>query len=122
MEKEKELIETVARHDVEIKNIKDDVSELKTQNETLHRMATSIELLAQQGSTTNDNIENVNKNLSTKIDKVDGKVNKLDKDLTEVKVQSDKKDAAKWNNAVKYVLTAIGGAIVTLVLKHIGLI
>ena len=128
MENEK-LIETVAEHTVEIKNIKEIVSDIKSQNDAIYRLATSVELLAQQGSTTNDNIKKLDESLNDKIDKVDGKVdkvddkvNKMDKDLTEVKSKDDKKDAKKWNNSMKIIGAAILSAVIGIVLVKIGLI
>lgn len=128
MENEK-LIETVAQHTVEIKNIKEDVADIKSQNDAIYRLATSVELLAQQGSTTNENIKKLDESLNDKIDKVDckvdkvdNKVNKMDDTIEELKTQPDKKDADKWREITKYIVIFFVGSALTLFAKKIGLI
>ena len=124
---ENEKLETVvARHDEQIKQNCKDITKLQDQGDAIYKLATSVELLAQNSAITNDRLDG----LDIKIDKVDDKVNKLDKDLNkvknrdlvEIKNNNDKEDAKKWRGAIKYITTAILGAVVALVLKQIGLI
>lgn len=124
MENDK-LVETVNEHSVEIAKLKEqnktqnkDIEKLQDQGEAIYKLATSVELLAQNSAIINERLGD----LDCKIDKVDDKVNKLDKDLTDVKNKNDKQDAKKWRNTIKYIATAILGAVVALVLKQIGLI
>lgn len=124
MENEK-LVETVNEHSVEIAKLKEqnktqnkDIEKLQDQGEAIYKLATSVELLAQNSAITNERLEG----LDCKIDKVDDKVNKLDKDLNDVKNKNDKEDAKKWREGAKYVGLTILGAVVALVLKQIGLI
>lgn len=114
-----EKIETVvARHDEQIKQNCKDIEKLQDQGEAIYKLATSVELLAQNSAITNERLEG----LDYKIDEVDDKVNKLDKDLSDVKVQADKKDAKKWREGAKYIGLTVLGAVIALVLKQIGLI
>lgn len=124
MENEK-LVEAVNIHSVEIAKLKEqnksqdkDIEKLQDQGEAIYKLATSVELLAQNSAITNERLEG----LDCKIDKVDDKVNKLDKDLSDVKVQADKKDAQKWREIVKYVVIFFVGSALTLFAKQIGLI
>lgn len=84
----------------------------------MYKIATSVELLAKESITTNDNLCK----LDTKIDKTNEKVDKLDKDLSEVKNKDDEKDAKKWRGTIKIIGTAILSAIIGIVLAKIGLI
>lgn len=123
MENEK-LVETVNVHSVEIAKLKEqnktqnkDIEKLQDQGEAIYKLATSVELLAQNSAITNERLEG----LDCKIDKVDDKVNKLDKDLSDVKVQADKEDAKKWRSLVKQILTIVVSVVVGIVLAKIGL-
>ena len=124
---ENEKLETVvARHDEQIKQNCKDITKLQDQGDAIYKLATSVELLAQNSAITNDRLDG----LDIKIDKVDDKVNKLDKDLNEVKNRdlveiknnNDKEDAKKWRGAMKIVGTAILSAIIGIILAKIGLI
>jgi len=113
---------TVARHDEQIKELKKDSTETKEMIKLIYEISSDIKLLFQQGSIQNEKLESLDSSLNAKIDKVDGKVNKMDKDLNEVKNQDDKKDANKWREVAKYIGLLIIGAIFGLALKKIGLV
>lgn len=124
MENEK-LAETVSNHSVEIAKLKEqnknqdrEIYELKDTTALMYKITTSVELLAKESITTNDNLCK----LDTKIDKTNEKVDKLDKDLSEVKNKDDEKDAKKWRGTIKIIGTAILSAIIGIVLAKIGLI
>ena len=123
MENEK-LVEAVNIHSVEIAKLKEqnksqdkDIEKLQDQGEAIYKLATSVELLAQNSAITNERLEG----LDCKIDKVDDKVNKLDKDLSEVKNKDDKEDAKKWNSLVKQIITIVVSVVIGIVLAKIGL-
>ncbi len=98
-----------------------DIDRLQDQTDAINRLATSVELLAKESTTTNEKLEKIDVNLNKKIDKVDEKVNKLDTDLNEVKNQDDKKDAKKWNILMKQVMIILVSVILGVALAKIGL-
>ncbi len=102
-----DLSEKVIRLQEQTKQNTEDIKEIKDQTQMIYDINTNIQLLVKQGVDQN-----------CKIDKVEKSVEQLTNDISEVK---SKNDAANWNNAVKYVLTAIFGAAMALVLKQIGL-
>ena len=126
---ENEKLETVvsdhadklARHDEQIKQNCKDIIKIENQTEAINRLATSVELLAQQGSTTNEKIEKLDKKVDDKFGLMDDKFGKMDDTIEEIKAQPDKKDADKWREIVKYVLLFMLGAVLGIVAKKIGL-
>lgn len=105
-----DLTEKVIRLQEQTKQNTEDIKEIKNQTQMIYEINTNIQLLVKQGVDQN-----------CKIDKVEKSVEQLTNDISEVKSKNDKQDAANWNTAVKYVLTAICGAVMALVLKQIGL-
>ncbi len=105
-----DLAEKVIRLQEQTKQNTEDIKEIKNQTQMIYEINTNIQLLVKQGVDQN-----------CKIDKVEKSVEQLTNDMSEVKTKNDKKDADNWNTAVKYVLTAICGAVMAIVLKHIGL-
>jgi len=128
MENEK-IVETVVELKTKVEQHDKDIVKLQDQNEAIYRLATSVELLVQQGSNTNTNIKKLDESLNEKIDNVDSKVGKLgskvgemDDTIKEIKNQPDKKDAIKWNSSMKIIGTAILSAVIGIILVKIGLI
>ena len=116
---ENEKLETVvARHDEQIKQHDKEIEDLKDTTKVLHEMNTNIKILAMQGTTQTEKIDNI----ESKVGKLDTKVEKMDITIEEIKCKPDKVDAQKWREIVKYIATAILGATVALVLKQIGLL
>jgi len=113
--------DTLARHDEQIKQNCKDIIKIENQTEAINRLATSVELLAQQGSTTNEKIEKLDKKVDDKFGLMDDKFGKMDDTIEEIKAQPDKKDADKWREIVKYVLLFMLGAVLGIVAKKIGL-
>lgn len=114
-----EKIETVvARHDEQIKQHDKDIIDLKDTTKVLHEMNTNIKILAMQGTTQTEKIESI----ENKVGKLDNKVEKMDITIEEIKCKPNEEDAKKWRDTIKYITTAILGAVIALVLKQIGLI
>ena len=112
---ENKIAEKIAKHDVEIENLKENVNELKDTTKAINRLATSVELIAQQLTTTNEKIEKLDH-------KVDDKFEKMDTTIEEIKCQPDKIDAKKYREVAKYIVIFFVGAALTLVAKQIGLV
>ena len=117
MENEKlEII--VAKHDEQLKQHDKEIEELKDTTKVLHEMNTNIKILAMQGTTQTEKIENI----ENKVGKLDTKVEKMDITIEEIKCKPDKVDAKKWREIVKYVVIFFVGSTLTLFAKQIGLI
>ena len=101
-----EADERITRHTEQIKTCFNQIAETRDMAESVHKLATSIEILTVQQKASNDKIEASN----TKIDT-------LTSDVEEIK----SKPAKKWDNAVWLVVTAIIGAILGMLLHQIGL-
>ena len=111
MENENKVVERVAKLETKSDQHDKDIVDLKDTTKVLHEMSANIKILALQGSTQTE-----------KIDNIECKVEKLDKDLNEVKHKEDKTDAKKWREIVKYIIIFFVGSILTLFAKQIGLI
>ena len=112
---ENKIAEKIAKHDVEIENLKESVNELKDTTKAINRLATSVELIVERLTTTNEKIERLD-------NKVDDKFEKMDITIEEIKSTPDKVDAKKWREIVKYVVIFFVGAALTLMAKQIGLV
>ena len=93
------LDERVTRHTEQIKTCFSQIAEAKSMSESVHKLATTVELLARDQKTT--------------INKVDALTNKLD--------EIEGKPAKRWENVVSVAITAIVTALITFALTKIGL-
>lgn len=109
MENEK-IVETVAKLETKVEQHDKEIDELKDTTKLLHEMSANIKILALQGTTQTE-----------KIDNIECKVEKLDKDLNDVKIKDDKRDANKWREVVKYIVIFVLGVVLTIVKQKIGL-
>lgn len=141
MENEK-LVETVAKHGVEIAKLKEqnknqdrEIYELKDTTALMYKIATSVELLAKESIHTNSKLEkidekvtNVEKDLSevkiknNDLSKIKEDISGMKDDINKVKCKDDEDDAKKWRGTMKIVGTAVLGAVIGIVLSKIGLL
>lgn len=94
-----ELDERVTRHTEQIKTCFNQITETRNLADSVHKLATSVELLTREQRATNE--------------KVDG----LSADVEEIK----EKPAKRWDTVVTVVITALVSAAITYVLTRIGL-
>lgn len=94
-----ELDERATRHDEQIKTAFNEIKDVKSLAESVHKMATAVEVLANAQKST------------------DKKVDHLTKDVEEIK----EKPAKNWDNTVRLVFEIVLAAIVGLVLIKMGL-
>lgn len=94
-----DLDERVARHTEQIKTCFNQITDIKTMTECVHRLATSVETLALEQKSTKE--------------KLDG----LSEDVEEIK----NKPVKRWDSIVTVIITAIATAIVTYFLTKIGI-
>lgn len=99
---ENKIAEKIAKHDVEIENIKEDVCELKDTQKMIYEMNGNIKLLVEKIGTTNAEICGIKKDIGD-----------LRSDMDEVKNKDSKKDAKKWDKAVWLVIAALIGYALT---------
>lgn len=111
MENENKIVERVVKLETISEQHDKDIVDLKDTTKVLHEMSANIKILALQGTTQTE-----------KIDNIECKVEKLDKDLNEVKSKEDKIDAKKWREIVKYIVIFFVSSVLTLLAKQIGLI
>lgn len=111
MENESKVVERVVKLETKSDQHDKDIVDLKDTTKVLHEMSANIKILALQGTTQTE-----------KIDNIECKVEKLDKDLNEVKSKEDKIDAKKWREIVKYIVIFFVSSVLTLFAKQIGLI
>ena len=94
-----DIDERLVRQEEHIKNITDRMNNIDTLTDSVHKMATSLEVLTNNKKTTEK--------------KLDG----LSKDVEEIK----EKPAKNWENTVRTVLELVLAAVVTFVLVRMGL-
>ena len=94
-----DLDERVARHTEQIKTCFNQITDIKTMTECVHRLATSVETLALEQKSTKEKLDN------------------LSEDVEEIK----NKPAKRWDSIVTVIITAIATAIVTYFLTKIGI-
>ena len=108
----RELSETKSRslhNESEIRELKEDVMEIKKENQAIHDIATSVKLIAQDmGYVKNDIAEVKDSQSQMKIE------------LSEVKNAPDKSKAALFDSAWKGVLAIVGTAVLAFVLGQIA--
>lgn len=93
------LDERVTRHTEQIKSAFNQIGETKAIAESVHKLATTVELLVREQKDTNQ------------------KVDKVINDVEEIK----EKPAHHWNTLVTVVLTAIVSGFVTYVFTRLGM-
>lgn len=93
------LDERVTRHTEQIKSAFNQIGETKAIAESVHKLATTVELLVREQKDTNQ------------------KVDKVINDVEEIK----EKPAHHWNSLVTVILTAIVSGFVTYVFTRLGM-
>lgn len=94
-----ELDERVTRHTEQLKTAFTRIAEVKDITESVHKLATSVEVLT---------IEQ--KNTNQKMDKLTGEIEGI-----------KEKPGKRWDEVVKIVISAIIGALITFVATQMGL-
>lgn len=94
-----ELDERATRHTEQIKTVFNQIAEVKGMAESVHKLATTVEVLALE-----------QKNTGEKIDKLTGEVDEI-----------KEKPGKKWESVVTVVITAVVTGVVTFLLTRMGL-
>lgn len=94
-----ELDERTTRHTEQIKTAQNEIKDIKLLSQSVHKMATAVEVLANAQKST------------------DKKVDHLTKDVEEIK----EKPAKNWESTVRLVFELVLAAVVGLVLIKMGL-
>ena len=94
-----ELDERATRHTEQIKTVFNQLAEVKGMTESVHKLATTVEVLALE-----------QKNTGEKIDKLTGEVDEI-----------KEKPGKKWESVVTVAITAIVTGVVTFLLIRMGL-
>lgn len=94
-----ELDERSTRHTEQIKTVFNQLAEVKGMTESVHKLATTVEVLALE-----------QKNTGEKIDKLTGEVDEI-----------KEKPAKKWELVVTVAITAIVTGVVTFLLTRMGM-
>ena len=99
MNKVFDLDERVTRHTEQIKTCFNQIDETRSMAESVHKLATTVEILALELKSTNK------------------KMDKLTQEVEEIK----EKPAKRWDNVVGVFITAVATAIITFLLTRLGL-
>lgn len=94
-----DLDERVTRHTEQIKTCFNQIEETRSMAESVHKLATTVEILALELKATNK------------------KMDKLTQEVEEIK----EKPAKRWDNVVGVFITAVATAIITFLLTRLGL-
>lgn len=94
-----DLDERVTRHTEQIKTCFNQIDETRSMAESVHKLATTVEILALELKSTNK------------------KMDKLTQEVEEIK----EKPAKRWDSVVGIFITAVATAIVTFLLTRLGL-
>ena len=94
-----DLDERVTRHTEQIKTCFNQIDETRSMAESVHKLATTVEILALELKSTNK------------------KRDKLTQEVEEIK----EKPAKRWDNVVGVFITAVATAIITFLLTRLGL-
>lgn len=94
-----ELDERATRHTEQIKTVFNQIAEVKGMTESVHKLATTVEVLALE-----------QKNTGEKIDKLTGEVDEI-----------KEKPGKKWELVVTVAITAIVTGVVTFLLTRMGM-
>lgn len=98
-QKTMQLDERVTRHTEQIKTLFNMIDEVRSMAESVHKLATTVEILALEQKDTNK------------------KVDRLTNEVEEIK----EKPAKRWDNVASVAVTAIVTAVITFMLTQIGL-
>lgn len=93
------LDERVTRHTEQIKTCFNQIDEAKSMAESVHKLATTVEILVQEQQSTNE------------------KMDKLTHEVEEIK----EKPAKRWDSVTTVIITAVVTAVVTYILTQLGL-
>lgn len=94
-----DLEERVARHSEQIKTCFNQITDIKTMTECVHRLATSVETLALEQKSTKEKLDN------------------LSDDVEEIK----NKPARRWEEIVGKAIAALVGGLIGFALSKIGI-
>lgn len=94
-----ELDERATRHTEQIKTVFNQLAEVKGMTESVHKLATTVEVLALE-----------QKNTGEKIDKLTGEVDEI-----------KEKPGKRWESVMMVVITAVVTGVVTFLLTRMGL-
>ena len=94
-----EMDERATRHTEQIKTVFNQIAEVKGMAESVHKLATTVEVLALEQKKTGE-----------KIDKLTGEVDEI-----------KEKPGKKWESVVTVVITAVVTGVVTFLLTRMGL-
>lgn len=94
-----DLDERVTRHTEQIKTCFNQIDETRSMAESVHKLATTVEILALELKSTNK------------------KMDKLTQEVEEIK----EKPAKRWDNVVGVFITAVATAIITFLITRLGL-
>ena len=97
---------TLATHSEQLKSIFKRLDEQSQLTETVHKLATSIELLVAKQEVTTEKVAETNKKLED-----------ITHDVEEIK----QKPAKRWDELVKIIISAIAGGILAYLLTRVGL-
>lgn len=86
--------ERLGRLQVQVNTNTNDILKLKEENKDIHRIATSIEVMAVEMKGFNTQIEDVKKSVA----KVDGRITTLDSKVDNVKNAEGNKLISRWDN------------------------
>lgn len=93
------LDERVAQHTEQIKTCFNQIEETRSMAESVHKLATTVEILALELKTTNKKMDN------------------LTREVEEIK----EKPAKRWDSVINLIITSVVTAIVTYILTTMGL-
>ena len=97
---------TLATHSEQLKSIFKRLDEQSQLTQTVHKLATSIELLVAKQEVTTEKVAETNKKLEA-----------ITHDVEEIK----QKPAKRWDELVKIIISAIAGGILAYLLTRVGL-
>lgn len=97
---------TLAQHSEQIKGALKRIDEQAQLTETVHKLATSIELLVAKQEVITDKVSETNRKLEA-----------ITQDVEDIK----QKPAKHWEELIKVVLAAVAGGVITYLLTRLGL-
>lgn len=101
-----EIDEKIARHTEQLKTCFNQIAEARSVTDSVHKLATTVEILARELQSTNSELKETNR--------------KIDKAATEIE-EIKEKPAKHWENVVSIAITAVVTAIMTYFLTAMGL-
>lgn len=107
------LIERVIKAEESTKINKADIAELKANYRLLHEMNTNIQLIAQQNSTTKDDIEEMKENMNT----TNQEISLVKEELRATRDTPNQERANKWEKAKWIIVSVVISAIATWIIN-----